>query len=386
MADSDVVEDVPTDGSPASFCEAVEGVLGAADRGTVADDTGPVAVAGDLSRQPVDASTVNENAARTLRTRTARNVPWDESDGGSGARHEASPAERSDARKTLKTASDSVYIRPHCAAHRLHSWSRTVSDAFEITYAAHTANCTFLLDAEGICRRVIVAPNDNRNAHGKAREQTRAAARCVGAQYVASLDTTVSGMLTEMPRVGGSMLFARVDGNGRVSLVRTSTVTRFERHRSEDPFLETEKAPSLSVLTSAPVLTPSVRPSVRPRESRNPSRDLYVESDNERTQPIHALRTQHLQEISEDDETLARTSEYPSTTRGARDAHPAPSPAPMLRQRPAAPPPPPRSELQGTRTRREHLVRGAEAVRTPRASSFPDLRSAEKVGRGGGER
>src|SRR5690349_4274962 len=126
----------------------------------------------------------------------------------------------------------------------------TVSASFEITYAAHTSSCTFLLDAEGICRRIVVAPSNKRSVSStKGRDGARLAARCVGAQYVASLDATVSGMLAEMPRVGSAMLFARVDERGRVSLVRTGIVTRFESHRTEDPFIETERVPSMSVET-----------------------------------------------------------------------------------------------------------------------------------------
>ena len=75
----------------------------------------------------------------------------------------------------------------------------------DISYAAHTASCTFLLDDEGICRRIVMAPR------GKRRESSRTASRCVGAQYVASLDGSAAGGLVEMPRVGAAMLFARVD-------------------------------------------------------------------------------------------------------------------------------------------------------------------------------
>ena len=118
---------------------------------------------------------------------------------------------------------------------------------FEIQYAAHTATCTFFLDGEGICRRVMMIPNGStRN-----REAARTAARCVGAQYVASLDPTLSGMLSDMPKVGISMLFARTDERGRISLVRTGHVTRFERHVEEDPFTPPLERPS-GVATSAP--------------------------------------------------------------------------------------------------------------------------------------
>jgi hypothetical protein len=89
-----------------------------------------------------------------------------------------------------------------------------------IAYAAHTKSCTFLLDAEGICRWVI--------AHAGAKQASlQVAQRCVGAQYVASLDATADGLLVQRPRRGATMLFAR-SKNGRISLLRTEALTRFE--------------------------------------------------------------------------------------------------------------------------------------------------------------
>ncbi len=112
----------------------------------------------------------------------------------------------------------------------------------DISYAAHTASCTFLLDEKGICRRIVMTPK------AKA-ERAQAAAKCVGAQYVASLDATSPGGLIDMPRVGAAMLFARVDTRGRVSLARTGTLLRFESRKGQDPFVASQ-----SVETSAPLL------------------------------------------------------------------------------------------------------------------------------------
>jgi hypothetical protein len=94
-------------------------------------------------------------------------------------------------------------------------------ESFEITYAAHTAVCTFLLDASGICRAIVMHPTMNRRT-------SRGAARCIGAQYVASLDPKAEGGIIEAPKTGTAMLFAKVDENGRISLVRTGRITRFE--------------------------------------------------------------------------------------------------------------------------------------------------------------
>jgi hypothetical protein len=154
--------------------------------------------------------------------------------------------------------------------------------SIDITYAAHTASCTFLLDSEGICRRIVVAPKGKRSA-------SRTAARCVGAQYVASLDGSAAGGLVEMPRVGAAMLFARIDERGRVSLVRTGVVLSFESNAGEDPFLD-----SGTVETSAPELeTPRGR---RPAESV-PVRRFdpdYDDDPSEKTQRIQALRPEDI--------------------------------------------------------------------------------------------
>ncbi len=304
-----------------------------------------------------------------------------------------------------------------------------MSDSFDITYAAHTATCTFLLDSEGICRRIVVGPNSKREA--------RSAARCVGAQYVASLDPSVNGMLAEMPRIGAAMLFACIDERKRVTLVRTGLVTRFERY-AEDPFVETEKAPSMSVQTSAP----EIAPAPAPRKSRPPAAppsdepDIYEEELSDRTQPIQALPAAALrslrpspraaQPLGDDDATLERTSEY-SARPGQRSpsssssSSPSPSPSgsqprltwpsagmlppppPTVRQPPAVPPPSDREPSaalgRGPLLRRSEpqisqmsqMVR-THAERRPLAEPARPARSpypvAEKValGRGRGDR
>jgi hypothetical protein len=121
-------------------------------------------------------------------------------------------------------------------------------------------------------------------------------------------------MLAEMPRVGSAMLFARVDERGRVSLVRTGIVTRFESHRTdEDPFAE--QRPSESVKTSAPPITPSMpaRRPAKPPEVR--MADFIRIADDE---------------DDDDDDSLHKTAEYHSEA-GARRAY---RPAATLRQPP----------------------------------------------------
>jgi hypothetical protein len=169
------------------------------------------------------------------------------------------------------------------------------SDDFFITYAAHTSSCTFLLDDEGICRRIVLVPK------GKRRDSSQTAARCVGAQYVASLDAGAAGGLIEMPRVGSAMLFARVDEHGRVSLVRTGVVTQFEAMQAEDPFAETS-----GVATSAPELLEAAAP----LDAGRPADPDYFEA-GERTQRIPALRAEDLVQAMANRD-LDRTSEYGS--------------------------------------------------------------------------
>jgi hypothetical protein len=104
-----------------------------------------------------------------------------------------------------------------------------------IAYAAHTSTCTFLLDADGFCRRVVT-----RTKNGK---ESRIARRCLGAQYVASLDLLAEGGLVEMPTPGAFMLFARID-DGRVTLVKTAPLERFDN--VDEPLEARPSAPELS--------------------------------------------------------------------------------------------------------------------------------------------
>jgi hypothetical protein len=178
----------------------------------------------------------------------------------------------------------------------LASDSGEVATPIDISYAAHTASCTFLLDDEGICRRIVMAPK------GKRRESSQTALKCVGAQYVASLDGSAAGGLVEMPRVGAAMLFAHVDERGRVSLVRTSVLTSFESRAGEDPFVSSQ-----SVETSAPALEMLETPRVDRHGDR---RDPDYFDPSERTQRIQALRAEDFEdELELEEDPLERTSE-----------------------------------------------------------------------------
>jgi len=95
----------------------------------------------------------------------------------------------------------------------------------EIAYTVHTETATFLLDAGGFCRKVIPVPGV------KGERALAQAERCIGAQYVASLAVQVAGGLIELPRVGVPLLFAIADAAGRISLIRTAVLLRFEAKR-----------------------------------------------------------------------------------------------------------------------------------------------------------
>jgi hypothetical protein len=255
--------------------------------------------------------------------------------------------------------------------------------------------------------------NPKRGSSSKGKDAARAATRCVGAQYVASLDPTVSGMLAEMPRVGAAMLFARVDGRGRVSLVRTGVVTRFESHH-EDPFAgggpAEGPAPSVSVETSAPVLTPPVYRERTEREKlTEPIPTVRVDAAGRPGSkpslppapplPLPPLRP--LRSALPSDDSLAETRAYspkaaPGPAREPRDPRWAttPSAAATLRQ-PVMPlddefedevapprPPPRRSEPVMTRPRTPVPLpsQSTRDGRDRRAGSYPVVRDAREGG------
>jgi hypothetical protein len=105
-------------------------------------------------------------------------------------------------------------------------------------YAAYTDACTFFLDEDGVCLRVVLTRRAPDELTLGGRTRARAAERCLGAQYVASIDPGAAGGLVAMPQVGAPLLFAYVGPNGRIAVVRTGALVRFERLES-DPCRET---------------------------------------------------------------------------------------------------------------------------------------------------
>lgn len=104
----------------------------------------------------------------------------------------------------------------------------TGAPSMTIAYAAYTEGCTFLLDEQGVCRRAVPKRARSGERTFAGRTVAEAARRCVGAQYVASIDVREPGALVPRPCVGASMLFAYVGEGGRIAVVRTGPLLRFE--------------------------------------------------------------------------------------------------------------------------------------------------------------
>jgi hypothetical protein len=97
-----------------------------------------------------------------------------------------------------------------------------------IAYSATTEGVTFLLDEMGVCRRVLLKHVARGQTTLGGRTRSEAARAIVGAQYVASIDTRVAGGLVPMPKPGAAMLFAYQGEDGRLAVVRTGPLVRFE--------------------------------------------------------------------------------------------------------------------------------------------------------------
>jgi len=188
----------------------------------------------------------------------------------------------------------------------------------DIAYAAHTSSCIFMLDEEGICRWVVT-----RGAH-VSRQTVENAQRCIGAQYVASLDMTTPGGLLPAPRIGAQMLFAVVSDDGRIALARSGTVTRFEDRRPGAAAGGRLSSPTL------PYDAFGIGSGARPLPQAEASQSLEIDVD-------------YVPEATlDDDETEERTRLYPDRKSGHRASTPPP-------QRRSSSPPPPESRPRATR-------------------------------------
>ena len=134
-------------------------------------------------------------------------------------------------------------------------------------YAAHTRNAVFFLDDEGVCQDVAgtaeaAAPSE--------------LLRCIGAQYVASLDLREETGLAPLPREGAAMLFVVADPHMRFSLVRTATLERFETLADEADIVDlpdvTVTWPTTEVIArTLPIPPNELKLIAPPRPVRRPS-------------------------------------------------------------------------------------------------------------------
>jgi hypothetical protein len=102
------------------------------------------------------------------------------------------------------------------------------------TYAVHTEACTYLLDDDGLCCRIL-SPGGL---------VTPGMSAAIGSQFVACLDLTIPGGLVAELRVGSAALFATKDEKGRYVLLRTSPIQHIEARQSTQPLLPPPVVPA----------------------------------------------------------------------------------------------------------------------------------------------
>ncbi len=101
----------------------------------------------------------------------------------------------------------------------------TPAPAFDprvIHYIAHAESAALLLDGAGVCRWFVHKRPDDPDA-----PRASELRRCVGAQFVATLDADAPGQLLHEPEVGKRALFARVE-DGRIVVFRFGPLVDFE--------------------------------------------------------------------------------------------------------------------------------------------------------------
>lgn len=162
-------------------------------------------------------------------------------------------------------------------------------EPMELAYVAHSERCALLLDEDGICRWFVLKVDDESAA--------ASAQRCIGAQFVASLDPEASGLLGHEPSVGKNVLLARVD-DGHVSLVRFGPLVQFDTLADaleqpeappaapSQPALDepqTGELPRLMLVPAPPMSEPATLPGASafgPRDDdRETEHDLFAEDE-----------------------------------------------------------------------------------------------------------
>jgi hypothetical protein len=121
-----------------------------------------------------------------------------------------------------------------------------------IHYVAQTRDHLLMLDEEGVC---IDVHRRRIDWDGKASE---GAAHCLGAQYVATLDPSEPGFLGHDPTLGVPMLFAKVGPTGKISIVRTGPLERFDVRGACESERPTEPILTDSLLSDTQRCTPAI--------------------------------------------------------------------------------------------------------------------------------
>ncbi|MBP9112147.1 MAG: hypothetical protein KBF88_05025 [Polyangiaceae bacterium] len=113
-------------------------------------------------------------------------------------------------------------------------------------YCVTTETATFTLDEKGVCLRVVAIKGVLNEAHRRIR----------GAQYVACMDPDQAAKLLPMPRIGSTVLFAKLSEDG-IALLQAGTVLRFRRvdqHEEAPKEKESAKAAEKARAVLPPVL------------------------------------------------------------------------------------------------------------------------------------
>ena len=108
----------------------------------------------------------------------------------------------------------------------------------EIAYTAHTETCTLLLDAEGICRSVLAASNAPSLRIGRPKRIPASAEKCIGAQYVATLDLRDPGGMAPACPSRGRRCSSR--GSTRTGASRSFAAPRSSRFEAGAPEVAVE--------------------------------------------------------------------------------------------------------------------------------------------------
>lgn len=184
-----------------------------------------------------------------------------------------------------------------------------------IAYEAHTEAGSFLLDEDGICRVFVPAPSATRG-QSLVGHRSEAADRCIGAQFVASLDASEPGILGKMPKVGAALLFGLVDGNGRIVLVRTGPLLRFETLPEAKPGTESDKDARAAANVGSKNGDVSERDLLRLAESDLDMADLWEDESTASAVipfPVSALDQATLRSRAIQEQTSKRVGSIPAT-------------------------------------------------------------------------